>query len=297
VSQREYAVNTKTPITAEIEWKNNLDTKVNDLEIRAKISGNVIDRKTINVQQGFYDSATDTITWDKNSKNGFSDVNPGDSGTVNFSVSPTSSFSGANGLVTDPAISITVSISGKQSVSGYTTADVSDSDTGIVRIISDVGFATKALYYSGPFTNTGPVPPKVGKETSYTVVWSLSNTTNNISKGVVRSTLPSWIKFANRISPADEDLTYNASTKEVIWNIGTIPKGTGITKADRSVSFQVLFTPSLSQVNNTPVIINDAVLTGHDDFANVDVKVSKQSLRTQLDSDSQLPPSGGTVVE
>lgn len=295
--QREYATNTKTPIQGEIRWINNLDTKVNDLEIRAKISGNVVDRKTINAQQGFYNSTTDTITWDKNSKNGFDEVNPGDSGSVNFSVSPLSLFSATGGLLPDPNISVDIAISGKQLVSGYATADLNNSDSSIVRIISDVGFAGKALYYSGPFTNTGPVPPKVEKETFYTIVWSLSNTANNISKGIVRSTIPSWIKFVGPISPSDEDLAYNPSTREIVWNIGRIPKGTGISAIGRSVYFRVSFTPSLSQVGTTPIIINDAILTGHDDFANVDVRVSRISLRTSLDNDPLFPPAGGTVVE
>ncbi len=297
VYQREYATNTKTPISGEIRWTNNLDTKVNDLEIKAKISGNAVDRKTIKASQGFYDSAADTITWDKNSLSKFSEVNPGDSGSVSFSISPLSLFSAMGGILPDPVVNISVSISGKQLVSGYAASNLNNSESGIVRIISDVGFMNKALYYSGPFVNKGSVPPKVGKETSYTVVWFLSNTSNNISKGVVRSSIPSWVNFVDSISPTTENLTYNPSTREITWDIGRIPRGTGITTAGRSVSFQVAFTPSLSQVGTTPVIINEAILTGHDDFANVDVKVSRPSLRTQLEDDPKFPHAGGTVVE
>ncbi|MCX6752697.1 MAG: hypothetical protein NTZ87_04350 [Candidatus Nomurabacteria bacterium] len=297
VSGREFATNTKTPVQGEIRWVNNLDTKVNDLVIKAKISGNAVNRQTINAQQGFYDSSIDTITWDKSSKNGFDVVNPGDSGSVSFSVSPLSLYSGSGGILSNPIINVDISISGKQLVSGYATTDLNNSDSSVIRIISDVGFSTKALYYSGPFTNTGPIPPKVGAETSYTIVWSLSNTANNISKSVVHSTLPSWIRFVGPVSPSGEDLTFNPSTKEIVWNIGGIPNGTGITATTRSVSFQIAFSPSLSQVGATPIIINDAVLTGHDDFANVDVRVGKSSLRTQLDNDPLFPPAGGVVTE
>src|SRR3989339_36723 len=297
VYQREYATNTKTPIQGEIIWTNNLDTKVNDLVIQAKISGNAVDRRTINAQQGFYDSSLDIITWDKNSKTEFSEVNPGDSGSVSFSVSSFSLVSASGGMISDPVININVSISGKQLLSGYATTNLNNYDSAIVRIISDVGFANKALYYSGPFANTGPIPPKVGAETSYTIVWSLSNTANNISKAIIRSSVPSWMKFVGTVSTSSEDLTYNSSTKEIVWNVGRITKGAGITGLVRSVSFQVVFIPSLSQIRTTPVIINDAILTGHDDFANVDVRVNKSALRTQLDNDSSFPPAGGVVVE
>jgi hypothetical protein len=292
----QFATDTQTPVHAEIDWTNNLDTTITDLQIQAKISGNAVDKKTINVQQGFYDSNVGTITWDKNYQDQFKQVNPGDSGSVSFSVSPLSLFSASGGLLPNPSINIDISISGKQSVQGYSTVDLSNAQSGVIHIISDVGFATKAIYYSGPFTNTGLMPPKVGKQTTYTVVWSLSNTANNISSTTVHSTLPPWINFVGPISPTQEDLTYNPSTKEIVWNIGSIPKGTGLTGGNRSVSFQLSFTPSLSQVGTTPVLINDAILTGHDDFANVDVRVSKTSLNTMLNSDALFPPNGGTVV-
>ncbi len=297
IDQREYAIDSKTPIYGEIRWTNNLETKVTDLSITAKISGNAVNRKTILANQGFYNSLNDTITWDKNTQERFREVNPGDSGSVTFSVSPLSLFSASLGMLVSPTVNVEVSIAGKQSLQGYATTNLSNTDSKIVRIISDVGFATKALFYSGPFGNSGPVPPKVGQESTYTIVWTLSNTANNISKAVIHSTLPPWIHFVGLISPATEDLTYNSSTKEIIWNVGGIPKGTGITGADREVAFKVAFNPSLSQIGTAPSIINDAILTGHDDFANVDVRVGKPSLNIRLTNDPLFPSNGDRVVE
>ena len=298
IYQREYASDSKTIISGEIRWVNNLETKIDDLQISAKLSGNALNRKTIIARDGFYNSSTDTITWDKNTKTDFSEVNPGDSGSVSFTVSPNSLFSASGGMLADPVIDIDVSIKGNESLEGSALQELVNSESKIIRIISDVGLSAKALYYSGAFgKNTGPIPPKVGEKTTYTIVWTLSNTSNNISKAKVRATLPSWIDFAGPISPPSEDLTYNPSTKEIVWNIGGIPTGTGITSTDREVAFQVNFTPSLSQVGTSPVIINDAVLTGHDDFAKVDVTVNKSSLNTQLSSDPAFTGTGARVTE
>ena len=278
VYQREYAIDTKTPIQGQIQWTNNLETKINDLEIYAKISGNAINRKTISAGQGFYNSSQDLMIWDKNSQSKFAEINPGDSGVVSFSLSPSSLFSTAGGIISLPSINIDVSITGRQVQSGGTITELNNSESKIIRIISDVGLSTKALYYSGFFTNSGPIPPKVEQKTTYTITWSLSNTANNISKAQIRSTLPPWVRFIGPFSPATEDLTYDTSTKEIVWNVGGIPRGTGITEAGREVFFQLEFIPSLSQVGTTPTIINDTILTGHDDFANVDVRINKTSL-------------------
>jgi len=297
VNQREYAVDSKVPIQGEIRWVNNLDTKINDLSIQAKISGNAVNRKSISAYQGFYNSLEDIITWDKNSQNGFREVSPGDAGSVSFSFSSLSLFSALDGVLSQPSINIEISISGKQSLQGYDTKELTNRESQTVKVISDVGLATKALYFSGPFTNSGLIPPKVEKETTYTIVWSLSNTSNNVSKTQVRASLPSWVRFIGPATPASEDLVYNPSTKEIVWNAGNIPRGAGITGSEKTVAFKIGFTPSLSQINTSPTLINNAVLTGHDDFANVDIRVNKSSLNTRLDSDPAFPSDGDRVVE
>jgi hypothetical protein len=297
VYQKDYAINAASELTGEIKWANNLDTNINDLEIRAKLSGTALDRKSISADQGFYDSASDTIIWDKNYQSGFQEVSPGDAGTVSFSLKPSALFSAGGGLLGAPAIKVDVSIRGKQAVAGYEAKDLNNGESKTIKVISDVGLATKALYYSGAFTNSGPIPPKAEKETTYTVVWSISNTANNISRATVHSSLPPWVRYIGPVSPESEDLTYNATTKELTWNAGNVPKGAGLTGSARQVSFKIGFSPSLSQVGQTPLLTNDATLTGHDDFANVDIRVNKTALTTRLSSDPAFPAGGDRVTE
>lgn len=295
VYEREYASDNRTPISGQIHWVNNLDTVMTDLVIQAKISGNAVNRKAIDAKQGFYDSNQDVIIWDKNSQRDFGEVNPGASGSVDFSLTPLSSALGS--VLSDPSISIEVSISGKQPLEGYNTKELKNSESKIIRIITDVGFAPKLLYYSGPFTNKGPIPPKAEQETTYTVVWTVTNTSNNVSKAQIQSSLPNLVRFVGTTSPSSEDLTYNASTKIITWNIGKISKGTGISSPTREVSFQIAFTPSLSQVGTMPYIINDSFLSGTDDFAKVGVKVSRPALNTFLLNDGSFKGDGGRVID
>jgi len=297
ISEREYAVDTKTAIQGQIQWINNLETNINDLEITAKISGNAVNRNTITTEQGFYNSLEDLIIWDKNSISKFKEIGPGDTGVVSFSLSSLPLFSSLGGLLLSPSINIDVSITGKQSKNNNIITELSSKKSKIIRIISDIGLSSKAFYYFGSFKNTGPIPPKVEQKTTYTVIWSLSNTANNISKAQIRSSIPAWVRFVGTFSPVAEDLTYDSLTREIIWNVGSILKGTGISEAKREVSFQIEFTPSLSQIGTAPIILNDTTLTGYDDFALVNIKVNKTSLDTKLLSDSPPSPNGGRVVE
>ena len=292
---REYAVDTKTPIRGEIRWLNNLDTKINNLEIRLKLSGNALDRRSVEVEDGRYDSLNDVIIWDKNYQSELQEVDPGGGGSVSFSLSSLPLLSSGE-VVRDPLIRLEASVAGEQALADEMKS-VNNSDTKTVRIISDIGFASKALHFSGPFQDTGPVPPRVEQETTYTIVWTLTNTANSISKTRVVSTLPPWARFLGPVSPAAENLTYNSGAKEIVWEVGNLNRGAGILGPGREVAFQVAIIPSLSQVGTAPTILNDAALTGHDDFANVNIRVNKSSLNTRLSNDPLFPPSGDRVVE
>ena len=297
IQKREYAIDSRSVVGGEIRWVNNSDTEINDLEIRAKISGNAINRKSVKPDRGFYESSTDTIVWNKNYLSEFSEVSPGESGSVTFYFSPNALLSGASGVTVNPSANLEISIAGRQEVLGFEPKEIKNQDVVSFKVVSDVGFTTKALYYSGPFANTGPIPPRVEKETTYTIVWSISNSANTVSKGKVRSSLPSWAKFVGPISPPGEDLSYNSSSKEITWNVGTIQKGAGVTSSSREAAFRIAISPSLSQLGTAPFMINEAVLTGHDDFANVDIRVSKQPLYTRLTNDPGFPVNGEIVVE
>jgi len=297
VSDREYAIDSRTGIQGQIQWRNNLETKINNLEISAKISGNAVNRKTISTNQGFYDSSQDLIIWNKNSHSEFGEVSPGDSGAVTFSLYSLPLFEALGGVTSSPVINIDVSVTGEQAEGSGGEVELSNKESKVIKIISDIGLSTKAFYSSGSFINTGPIPPKAEKKTTYTVVWAISNTANNVSKAEVRSSVPPWVRLIGPFIPATEDFVYNASTREIIWNVGGVPRGTGITGSEREIFFQIELTPSLSQVGTSPVIVNEVILTGHDDFANVDVGVKKPPIDIKLPNDPNLPVDGIRVVE
>ncbi len=295
--QKEYTVESRDSIQISIDWANNLDTKVSDFEIRAKLSGNVLDRKRIVVQNGFYDSATDEIIWDKNSYTKFKSIEPGETGGVYFSVASLPLYSSFDGLVSSPSISISSSVSGRQALEGNINEQVKSGETKVVKIITDMSFNAKSAYNSTIIKNTGPIPPKVGKETSYTITWSINNTANSISKAEIRSKIPSWIKWKGVIPPTSESITYDQNIREIVWNAVRVNRGAGLTTTAREVSFQLSFTPSLSQVDTSPNILGESVLTAHDDFANVDLRATKSALTTRLNNDNIVSGSSGVVVE
>jgi hypothetical protein len=100
------------------------------------------------------------------------------------------------------------------------------------------------LSQSGPIQNTGPIPPRVGTKTTYTLKWKISGVTSALRDGTVRTTLPSYVTWTNAsvVSTGQSTLVYNSSTREVVWTPGAIAAG-----SQPEAAFQVAITPSGSQ--------------------------------------------------
>lgn len=273
-------------IQGNILWSNNLPVRVTDAVITATLSGNALDPASVKSLNGFYDSVNNKIIWDKTSVPDLASLEPGQSGGLSFSAKPLSLISGS-GVINNPQINISVDIAGKQSDAGGAVSQLSNAEHTTVKISSDLQVGTDVEYYTGPFTNTGPVPPKANTQTTYTVTWSLTNTANQVTQAEAKTILPTYVTFLNKIYPSTENLSYDDSTRTLTWKIGNVLPGTGLVAADRSVSFQVGLTPSTSQVGSIPNLTNETTLLGTDSFTGATLTNSKPVLRDVLNG-SQL---------
>ena len=176
-------------------------------------------------------------------------------------------------------------------------ATINNFETKIVKINSDLQIVSKALYYDGPFQNSGPIPPKAENKTTYTILWTVTNSANTISGVEARAILPFYVRFTGMTSPPSENLFYNESTREVLWKLEKVSPGAGLTGDPREVAFQVELSPSLSQVGSIPQLLSETVLTGTDNFTNSTIKTTRSALNTKLANDSQFKSGNEKVVE
>ena len=162
---------------------------------------------------------------------------------------------------------------------------------------SNIVLVAKSIYNGGPLKNTGAIPPKAEKATTYFINWSISNTFNNTSNVTVSAVLPANVKFMDVVSPKNETLTYNPVSGEVTWNVGNIKTNTGYASAARQVYFQVSLLPSLSQVGQVPTLLGDSTLKATDTFTGVALTSVANSLTTDITSDSKYKYGQGVVIK
>ncbi len=277
-----------------IKWQNILPDKVLNTKISATISGSVFDRTSVRPNNGgFFRSTDDTILWDKNSTQNLALFSPGDSGEVSFSF-----YSLANSIQTrtikNPHIDVLVKIVGDRS--GSDTSTISSEGKIMIKFPSVLTFTAKSFRGVGPFSNTGPIPPKADKESTYTINWTITNANNDLKDAVVTAVLPAGVEWKNEISPINERISYNPETRIVTWNIGNISLGTGFTYSPKEVSFKVGIVPSVIQINNIPDLVTRLKISAMDTYTETQIVSEVQPVTTQY-SDPTYKNSDAMVVE
>ena len=284
-------------IEALIDWQNNLSYEVSDVSIVVKLSGNSLNKSTVQVDDGYYRSIDNTITFDKITNKPFASLEPGETGQNKFTFSSFSASSVTGAGLSNPTITVDVLVKGTRVDYTGGQENILFSDSRKIKINTNPQLFAKALYYVGPFKNTGPMPPKAEKETTYTITWTVTNPLNNLSGASVSAVLPPYIKWLGVISPAAEKINYDEGNRTVTWNIGSIQAGAGVVSSAKEVSFQISFLPSVDQIRAVPILIGGATLNAKDNFTLSAVSTSFAALNTRLSNDPYYKPDTESVTQ
>lgn len=287
-NESEYFAVAGETVSFTIIWKNNLPVMVQNAFIELELDGSAVDWKNIKVGDGTFDGANRRAVWNAFTNPAFRSVNPGAEGTVTLYVRmldplPIKGFADKNFTVKLAALIYSNIIP-----ENFTGTDIRGRDSFSFKIGTRLGAASSGLYYSKIIPNSGPLPPRVGQETTYTITWSLTNSANDLEKVIVRAGLPPYAKWKNRIVPTSERVTYNPDSGDLVWEAGVVTAGTGITRPAREVSFQIGVIPGPDLINNNAVLVSGADVTGRDAFTGADLNLGIPGLSTALRNDSGL---------
>ncbi len=285
-------------INIDVKWKNTLPVKIYNAIIEVKINGDAIDQRSIFISSGFYRSFDSTLVWSSSSLPDLANIEPSGEGTAGFKFNITDPLSDNVIRKGNPIVSIDVAMTGQKAAEEQAEAgQVQNHFSKEIKIATELQLSRRGLYYSGPFKNSGPLPPKVGKETTYTIIWSLTNSSSVVSNATASAFLPPYVKWLGVINPVGADVSYNQSTGEVLWKPGDIPAGTGILQPARELAFQISFLPNASQIGSQPTLVSEVVLSGKDTFTGAFLRDVKPALTTYLDTDPELKYNESSVSQ
>jgi Domain of unknown function DUF11 len=283
------------PIRVEVNWFNNLDIPITDAEISVRLSGSAYNKNSVTPDQGVFRSADDTIVWNGVSNRELRSLDAGSSGRVTFNIVPRDPSTATRGVV-DPSIVVDVSVRGRRVSESDVPESINSTAKRTVRVASNIGLTSQIVRSTGPFENTGPIPPKAEEKTTYTVIWTIYNASSAVGGAEVRSSLPPYVSWAGKTSPSSEDISFDKSDGKVVWNIGTASPYTGDPSRRREVSFQITLEPSASQVGQTPVLLERTIFNAIDSYTGTELKSDKEEMDTRLLTDPSYK-DGDDIVQ
>ncbi len=280
----------------EVSFKNNLPVSVQNATVELFFSGAGLDERQVKIDGGSYRASNKSAVWNAASASILRNLNPGDGGSLRFRFAFLAEPPIRSSLDKNFQAALTARITPGAPPPGFSGADISGGDRAEVKLVSRLQLARRGFYFSPFLPNAGPIPPKVGKETTFTVVWSLINSTNDVDGLTARSPLPSYVTWKGIWLPQEEDISFNSASGEVIWKVGFLKAGTGFLRPAREIAFQIGFIPGANQVGLSPELMGRVTAEGRDLFVDQALNVTAPGLTGQLEDDPKIDFNQARVV-
>ncbi|HMP67529.1 MAG TPA: hypothetical protein PKA60_02160 [Candidatus Paceibacterota bacterium] len=247
-------------------FTNNTNDKIRDIEIVLSLDGAVLDKSATQILGGFYSSFDNKITFNKDTYNQLAEVLPRQQVNITNTLK-TFDLSSNNLNLKNPEIKISATVKGRRVRESGADESIEQQNFYTIKVLSDLilAVANNREKISG-ITDFGPIPPKVDNETSYTITWTVANSSADVRDAKVVARLPNYMKWNNVVVPNGENITYDETSRRITWNIGEISAGAGYSRAARTVNFQLVLRPSISQRQQAVVLLDQMVVTGFDLF-------------------------------
>ncbi|MDD2766981.1 MAG: hypothetical protein PHH40_04485 [Candidatus Moranbacteria bacterium] len=263
-----------------IRYKNTGDIGLRDAIVWVEIDPTLLDLSSLKIQGGTYDASRRMIFWKASDIPSLGKIEVGAGGSVSFTIPVSRTFSSASGK--NLVIKTVAKIDSLDIPTTLGSNKIIGSNTLLVKIKSFADVIGNVLYTDAVFPNTGPVPPVVGQETSYTIHLKPTNTQNDLKNARITISLPTGVVYKNQYAPSKETFTYNERSNELVWELGTLSSTEGNA---RELVFQIATTPAPYQAGRMLSLLNTMILTATDTFTGQEIRVEKtdKSLVTSAD--------------
>jgi len=272
-------------LTYEITYRNDGNVGLRDVIVTEKIESSIIDFSSLTMKKGAYSSSDNTITWKASDFSELGNLLPGKEGKISFSVRVKDVIPMTNSNDKNFVISSVAKIDSPDIQTPIESNKIIAGNKIDVKLKTKLGLSVKGYYEDSKIKNTGPIPPVVDSETTYTIHWSVMNVSNDIANARVETILPTGVTMTGVKSPEDSNLTYNERTNTLVWQIGNLPAGTGIITPEKEIAFQVKIKPTINQANKVVTLVGASTLSAHDSFVDEDLSVKAVEKTNELRED------------
>lgn len=264
----------------EIFFKNIGDDALNNLFMVAKLEGEAFDFYTLRSDSGNSQAGDNSVIFDWRRISKLQYLAPMEEGRVDFWIKVKDDL----GNVSNPVLKNKIFVS--QVEQEFTT-----------KIGSKLGLAQKGFFQDEVFGNGGPIPPRVGEITTYTIMWQVKNYYSDVRNVKVKAILPSEVILSGKIFPEEAlaKFSFDSESREIVWVVGDLARGIGVEGAGPNIAFQVVLTPGYDLRGKVAEIIREATVSGEDSWTETLIETKIPGINTTLPDDETVTDATGVV--
>ncbi len=261
-----------------INYKNTGQEDLENIEVVATLDSEIIDWQTMSDEtNGKWQG--NTITWTGREVPQLLKLGPDEEGQISWTVRAKDVS-----VINDPDIGkfsvdshIEAMADQQGEISGRSTVS---SKTIVNSINSDLGLVSAVMYYNEDNVplGLGPIEPRVGEESSYSIRLKLANNLHDIEDLLVTTTLPNNIGWANKEQHTVGDVIYNSQSNKITWSVNKLPKA--IEGAE--LSFNVTVRPTDDDLGRVLALVSNIQLSAKDGETGAAIEKSQNALTTSF---------------
>jgi|GEM_PF-3037942 len=268
-----HTVSSDADVSVNIAYKNNTDSKLQNVEVLLSLEGTAINEVTIRAQDGTYDSRTNTVRFTRTGVDSFASLEPGARGELNVLFKTKSS----NSLNSNEEIKIIASAKARRVGESQIAEFVQASQSTLLRVATRIALLAETARSGGGFTVFGTVPPKAEQETSYVLTATVKNTVNPVEKAEVTFKIPDNVRFIEA-NASQGIFSFSEFDREIHWLVGGIVRSG--TDTEPVLYAHVAVRPSLIDVGISPTLATNYTLKGIDTFTKRQLNAAGPDLLT-----------------
>lgn len=273
--------------------KNTSSVTLENTVINNNLDLDIIDGKSIEVVDG--EITAEKIVWSKNTLGNLASLEPNQEITVSLKAKIKdiqASKAEDRNFILKNKVRVEADVEGVHKI-------LRESNETETKIATSLSLRAEGHYvdYEGRKVGSGPIPPQVGKTTSYVIYWYLANKTNDVEEAKVTSILPKDVKWTGKTTVSDGVISFDSKTRKITWDIKKVPANSGSLLSGFEATFEISITPKKEDLGKTLPLLGETTILGTDSFCSIEISDLCDAITTDLEYDVKAKGKGKVVEE
>ncbi|MFA5954443.1 MAG: hypothetical protein WC817_02835 [Patescibacteria group bacterium] len=262
-----------------LHYQNISDVSLGNATVSVSFDSSVINWPEVNLSDGSVDGSS--TVWTSKDLPILARIVPGGGGDISWDMPLKNQVS----VGTNLSLTVTPTLHYEKRDNDVKPNDIEGAPV-IIAVNTGLNLDASARYFlsDGTPVGSGPLPPRVGSETSYQITWKLSSSVHTLTSVIVTGNLPTNVKIGSGSASVG---TWQNNNGQPEWHITSLPPG-----LEPEAHFTVTLRPVSADAGKILILAGKNALTANDDVTKGQVSIAGNTVTTNLDGDTVASGKG-----